>query len=556
MKILACVKIPAIYSAIGVNQKLKTNRYTNDYESNHILYHCLKCGADFSIHHRYATGFQSWSGVDDSHLFRCPVCGNTHESFRGRNNICLSGDWVPASMVLRVKELRDEIVLEVDADSRKLLDSHDLRVTQHEQFRFNVKARKTLFCRWQGKGTDEKQVLELGAPFADVVYFSILQHLRGDNLSKEHRPEILGLMRILRQAIQQRWEQVHGYPLKNTYVSYGRQNGFMCFPLLNLAYRLVFPDCDSLPAWLNGSPTERTTESFRRYYENDINGAGIFNDLPWIRRAKNSLDPIIKYYGLPDTPMVRQELTRDVFAAAILGRIYTAVQDQNHLFAIYNDLRGLVDCWETGYDATTLRKLTDDILRATVGRNGTEIRGFIQYVRKNGSYYLRDIVHMLAEAPKFVREASAGVKMKNLHDWLVNEKRKVEEKGYPLDVPEHVVRRLQMQMDSVKFYIPGHSRELVQGSEAFKNCVRTYGKRVLSGQCYIAFMTDDKGRLTACLEVQGDDLVQAKLRYNRPVKENSAVNGAVVDWCHETGLKIRTGDVRKMRYPVPAEVAV
>ena len=53
--------------------------------------------------------------------------------------------------------------------------------------------------------------------------------------------------------------------------------------------------------------------------------------------------------------------------------------------------------------------------------------------------------------------------------------------------------------------------------------------------------------------VRDDRLVQAKLKFNRPVHEDSAVNGAVVDWCNRVGLKISTYDVRKMRYPAVLE---
>ena len=58
-------------------------------------------------------------------------------------------------------------------------------------------------------------------------------------------------------------------------------------------------------------------------------------------------------------------------------------------------------------------------------------------------------------------------------------------------------------------------------------------------------MTDDKGLLAACLEVKDKELVQAKLKYNKPVYENEEVNKAVLKWCKNAGLIVCTKDVQK-----------
>ena len=95
--------------------------------------------------------------------------------------------------------------------------------------------------------------------------------------------------------------------------------------------------------------------------------------------------------------------------------------------------------------------------------------------------------------------------------------------------------------------------ELDHASGVFHNCVRTYSEDVRDGKCYIVLMTDHTGLMQACLEVRDGGLVQARLKYNKPVSCDGAVNGAVRDWCREAGLYIRTPDVRQVRYPVPIE---
>ena len=139
------------------------------------------------------------------------------------------------------------------------------------------------------------------------------------------------------------------------------------------------------------------------------------------------------------------------------------------------------------------------------------------------------------------------------HDWLVDKMREIEEKGFALHVPEAIQRRLQMQLDNgyLRFFVPQHSHDLDNASRIFHNCVRTYSNRVANGECQIVLMTDDKGLLKACLEIRGNALVQAKLKFNKPVSADAAVNSAIRDWCRDTGLTIRTQDVRQIHYLVP-----
>ena len=95
----------------------------------------------------------------------------------------------------------------------------------------------------------------------------------------------------------------------------------------------------------------------------------------------------------------------------------------------------------------------------------------------------------------------------------------------------------------MKFYLPEHSSELMKGGKIMHNCVGTYGRRMANGECIIVYMTDDNGKLTACLEVRDNSLVQAKLKYNKPVSLDPVINDAIIDWCKKAELKVDTADV-------------
>ena len=127
---------------------------------------------------------------------------------------------------------------------------------------------------------------------------------------------------------------------------------------------------------------------------------------------------------------------------------------------------------------------------------------------------------------------------------MVNEQRNA---NYSLDIPEPIKRRFEMQKDSLKFFLPDTAWQLRDGGREFNNCVYTYAKRVKDGECQIAFMADDKGKLVACLEIRGDRLVQAKLKFNRPVKQDDEVQQEIIKWCKVKKIKIKTDDVEERR---------
>ena len=99
-----------------------------------------------------------------------------------------------------------------------------------------------------------------------------------------------------------------------------------------------------------------------------------------------------------------------------------------------------------------------------------------------------------------------------------------------------------MQTESLKFFLPKHTSDLVEASDKLHNCVRTYADRVYNGECNIVLMTDDIGMLVACLEVKNGVMVQAKLKHNRSVRQDAKINKAVVEWCSKANLKIETDD--------------
>ena len=97
-----------------------------------------------------------------------------------------------------------------------------------------------------------------------------------------------------------------------------------------------------------------------------------------------------------------------------------------------------------------------------------------------------------------------------------------------------------MQMERIRFILPERSQELYDAGDALHNCVGSYADRVREGKTHIVLMADDRGKLTACIEVKDGTIRQAKLDCNRSVAQKTAINNEIVAWAQRVGLRYDT----------------
>lgn len=93
-----------------------------------------------------------------------------------------------------------------------------------------------------------------------------------------------------------------------------------------------------------------------------------------------------------------------------------------------------------------------------------------------------------------------------------------------------------MQFDSIKFYLPENSDVLRNIGKIFRNCVGNYVDAVYTGKSNIVLMSDDKGKLKACIEVQNNKLIQAKLFANKPAHNNRQINDEIIKWADKANI--------------------
>ena len=167
-----------------------------------------------------------------------------------------------------------------------------------------------------------------------------------------------------------------------------------------------------------------------------------------------------------------------------------------------------------------------------------EILRFLQHT--SGWYTIHDTIHMLGSLSDTAREDLYRhlPSLRDLHDTLVRIRRREQNPDYAFDnniAP--IRRRLSMQLDHIRFYLPERSKTLYDAGIALHNCVSSYAGRVRDGETHIVLMADECGKLVACIEVKDGEIRQAKLDRNQSVAKDAAINAEVITWAQKIGLQ-------------------
>lgn len=580
MKLKSEIKIPRFYGLYGRVLYEGADNTADASGKNHFIrqtrYHCAHCHTEFRVSHILRPYMSYYENFGDNYV-TCPSCGHRYVSYPNFSEIGyipemeqdMGNAMMPVEMTLALYETRfgytlraREQVIMMDAAERTVIRN------QVEEFRFDVKKRTAHWALYLNGHRYCLMKQDFGNPFNDRFYtvsqlteihfrsmaFRDLQQGKGVQTDWELKQKITGLLRDLREGIQKKWKRIHGYNLGSLFVPAGTTYGALLFPLMNIAWRLSYPDAKNLPREFSGTYT--TIHGFKTSHMLEEKDAEVYTDFAAVRAAKGSIPAVIAGFGLPDTPLIRRTLQQDIFAASELRHVFRIVDNQDYVRDIMERMgwvyqggrligdNALYYSREFVYNA--LDQLSDSWSAVDVMR---VVRGI------KSAKDLHDTLHMLRKLSADELQKARRVRTRELHDWLVDKMVEIRERGFELPCPESVKRRLQMQLDSgsLKTFLPKHSHELDRVSAEFHNCVKTYSRRVLAKECNIVLMTDDKGKLLACLEVRDGALVQAKLRYNRQVALDGAVNSAVYDWCQRAGLEVKTRDVREPRWPVLVE---
>ena len=480
-------------------------------------------------------------------------------------------------MYLIVQELKDAVLLKVRVRVLGMdVERQETYITDRvETFRFDVKHRIATFTiRYANR---KKKILyqQEIQQFTDILKLaevSMLRYIHSENLlfhtyilrpsgenaykDKLRRKGVYAILRMLRDAFQRKWKDVYGYTVSSPYVPAGTGLGMMLFPLFNLAWRLRYPDTANLPKELANSRKYEVDSYLQQRLIGPEQLAQYAGKMDANDRRRSSAQTLIARFHLPDVPFVRRIVTSDALAAPELQQAFRVTQNPNYIPRLLQAMSWTLDT--DGYGMFGFRFGRARSYNALyMLAQYWDMPRILAYLKRGPSLHeLLDIVRMLVMLPEEERMQLEQHKLAWVHDWLVERTKTLKQQGFILHVPEAVRKRLQMQVDNgyLKCFLPENSKELDHASDVLHNCVRTYSEDVALGNCQIVLMTDSKGLLTACLEVRGKALVQAKLKYNRCVYKDDTVNAAVLEWAEKAGLTIQTKDVQKPIKTIAQEV--
>lgn len=500
---------------------------------HHFQYFCEHCDQIFASAWGGIPGAISW--CERGSYFYCTNCGKRHH-----DNVVYINRKEAAPYKIRLAVKSYENLITFEAYSKTLRFDDYLRTldgSYKEIFRFNIPKQKASFTIYDNG--EEVETLEVGNPYElDVLNKSILRFFRPNSMAnKEQKLELSRILRVFRESVQCKLEKHLGYRVPSMFVSQGQYYGTFLLPILNMAFRLNCPDAPNLPIIYREEP-----ENVRQFWNSkmlkDYNYDFVNEVISLTRQKRSFVSAMIAVHSLPEKPTVRKLINEDPFGIYMLTKAFAICQNYDNAIRLYHGLSNLTT-WGSGRFKELFRFIQK--IKPLYDESG-----IIYLVDKAKEFQIWDCIGLYSQLNAENRKSlkAEKVRLRDLHDWMSLRHKKQTHVNIKFDVPDHIINRLTMQSNRLKFFLPGESMELLEAGYQLHNCVASYGKAMKDNQKWIVLVADDKGKLAACLEVRGKALVQAKLDKNIPVSENEVLNNEIVSWAKDANIRISTQDVR------------
>lgn len=542
MATIAGVRFDRMFTAYGEDLG-----YLQSNGLHHYQYYCNNCNQIFSAAWGRADNF-GWQ--ERGYYFHCPHCKTEHQKHVAYIE---RGVIAPDKIRLTVREFKTVVTLEVFCDAVVFADYLHLRGRRYrETFRFDIEnQRATWKCNAPRRlinaiipdAEDQEDLvqtaeLELGNPHKlDILSASILRFFVGHSLANAfQKSAVNGILKVLRETVHRKLEARLGYKIPSMFVHSGTCRGAMLVPIFNIAFRLACPDASNLPAVYR----EETQEIWSFWISRMLDTHGYMDGvLTRTRKGISYVSALAQAQGIPDKPAVRKLLAQAPFDSAMLKHAFTLCQNYDYAIKLYEGLRerSYLPGWpDSSEDTLTFFAA----MKLVYGE-----AGIVRLATKWDELYTRDCIRLFHKLNKENQMAifDEGVSLRDLHGWMSLRHLRQEHKNVRLNVPKHIARRLSMQRDRLKFFLPKESIQLLEAGHRLHNCVGSYWEDMHKNRLQIVLVADNIGKLIACLEIKGKTIVQARLDRNVEVKKNPEVNQAILEWARKAQLTIKTSDI-------------
>lgn len=533
-----------LVAELVISQMFSAYAENLDYLQNglhHYQYFCEECDQAFCSAWGRIPG--SFSSYERGSSFNCPHCGHLHHekvAYIKRNEAA------PNTMRLAVKAYQGLVTLEITCKTVIFTDYLNLIERHHKEiFRFDIARQKVTFTV-EHIGSN-REPIELGNPFKLEMFESILRFFRSNSLANsKQRSGLNNILKVLRETVHGKLEKHLKHKVSSMFVNQGSHHGIFLLPVLNIAYRVTCPDAPNLPAEYRETSHEINNFWKRKLLSNVLNNETFSIDLmdhviALIRRKKDFITAMIESKSLPNRPMVRQTLREDPFSVNMLAEAFNLCENYDYAIRMYEGLK------EFGSDERVRWSVNDNLFQFLGEmKNLYGEVGIVRLVEDYMKIQLWDCITLFQQLNADNRQAleDGSVRLRDLHDWMSLRHKRQTHVNLKFDVPNHIIKRLSMQTDRLKFFMPKESMELLEAGHTLHNCVASYGQAMMNNSKWIVLVADDKGKLAVCLEIKGNEVIQAKTNGNKSVSLDDKLNSEVLAWAKEANLEIKTSDIK------------
>lgn len=487
----------------------------------------------------------------ESDEFYCPKCGERINA-KGFTAEVGYNATVPLSLDLSIIDRGDKLDVQfeydtvyADGDNGMIYKGYKSHVI--DVIRFDFKQRKTftiLKKRSRSDVVEEATVTPSGFSnsLLSLVWFVATPDCRLHN----YRDELKCFAKVLKDVFFEKLSKVVGYKVKSIRqgIQVTNRYGALDNLLHNLVWKLQAPDAPAI----NDSLKRDYDDYYNRKFPNETIGMG--NVLVLTTKGESFVQALIKAHNLPDARWVRRLLHgRPFFYAKIIKIMASLFKNKDYQKAMVDVIKDNSDdtgyiqswpIWRNDHDLDIISKFVH-----ILGHQYGERQAFL-FIRNAPSYQdVRDTANMYFELSRTRRKEVWGsrIQVRSLHDTITRMQKfdKVEDEI----VQQRKAHRVLADMvNGYRFTAIGSTHGIIDMGIQLNNCVSSYIKKVKAETCAIVgvYKCDEP---VACIEVNPNsdtdnfvEIHQAKLKNNRGVYEDHAINGAVSQWVTSHGLSV------------------
>lgn len=494
---------------------------------------CIGCGNMFSF-----------SKINPfTQMIYCPKCGKGFNY--KKNEIIVSEQYdkdLPYVTKMKVYELKHRIELRIHYSSRRFdgnihhngIDCFDIK----EKYVFDIANRSVIW---------EKHLNNLRIDRQDIGYLTDFDKLKentaiyffGTDDKNYYGENLTTLLKTLRMAIIRKVYEIHKIRLQNMYVSSLSLKNRLFGNVLNMAHRVRFFDSPNVVY-------DKNFSIVKKHFIDDILGENFEQVHEELKQ--DYVSGVINLLQLPKTKFLKHNFSfRNLF---MLKSIYHLddIRLANTVFDFY--LKHEKDFVMKGSQDSIIYNMEKRLDKMNVCLRFIKLL-YLQYYKHiklsnilGNCEKLKDIMNLYASADKKTLSAfhQQKVPFSKLHDWLSLAVAKQQDHDLKFDIPQEMIDKYDTAIQQHHFSCIERYSSLKEIALKLKNCSAGYKDRINCSLQLVA-VTNERKQIKALLEIKNNNILQAKLFQNRPVKQDILINRLVIDFAQKLKLKIKTDDI-------------